>query len=405
MSSPREGLDHSQAQEARAHAALTKTALQRLAVAVVVIVGAFILTVSTSRTDYLSYWSAGKLLRDHADPYSSTRVFALEKAQGYSDIRPLIMRNPPWALFIAAPLGFVGLRIGLFLWTLALMGCVVGSVRLLKLPSRVRAFAYVFAPAVAAIYGGQSAPFVLLGFCLFLRLNRRRPFLAGLSLLLMTLKPHLFLVFWAVLLADCIYRRRFSILAGGAVGLMAGSILALFLDKHVFSHFNGLLHSFLLQHEVFPTISMHFRMLVDPRAFWLLFVPSALATVWGLWYYWRSKHEWQWATHGLLLVLIAILVSPYGWFTDEAVLLPCIGYALANPGKRKYSDWMLLIINTVTLFIVFVLRLSMSSRAYLWTPVTWLAWFLYATYKPERNSTLQTAGTDTPGENSSLTAL
>ena len=51
--------------------------------------------------DYISYWSAGHLLRQHADPYSTPQVLALEQTQGYSKPKPLVMRNPPIALFVA----------------------------------------------------------------------------------------------------------------------------------------------------------------------------------------------------------------------------------------------------------------------------------------------------------------
>lgn len=293
------------------------------------------------------------------------------------------MLNPPWALFLAAPLGFGSVRAALFLWTLLCVGCLYLSAQLLDVPFKERAFAYVFAPAVAAIFMGQSSPFLLLGFSLFLYLHKSHPFLAGTSLLLMAIKPHLFLVFWALLLVDCLYRRRFLILAGGAFALAAGTGFAMCFDPRICRHYLAMLRESTLRSQSYPTLSMLFRTLIDVRAFWLLFVPSAAAILWGVWYYARWRQAWDWKIHGMLVMLVTILTSPYSWLTDEAVLLPAILFTLADPEKRKYSLWILLGINTVVLFIALGEQASLTSHAYMWTPLTWLAWFLYATHKRE----------------------
>jgi hypothetical protein len=331
--------------------------------------------------DYIAYWSAGQQLIHHADPYSAFAVTALEKAHGATGSAPLIMRNPPWATFLAVPLGLVAPLLGLFLWTLAAVGCILASVVLLKTLSKDRPFAFVFAPGIAAILCGQSSPFLLLGFSLFLRFHRSRPFLAGAGLLLMAIKPHLFLVFWAVLLADCIFRRRFLIPLGGATALAAASAFAMVFDPHIWQHYLAMLRSSALDNEFFPTASMQFRLLVDPKAAWLLLVPSALASLWSLWYYARSRRGWDWRTHGMVLMLVAVLFSPYGGFSDEIVLLPAILSALSSPDYRKYSTWALMAINTAALILV-ARHTGLTSTAYLWTPFAWLAWFLYATWKP-----------------------
>lgn len=357
----------------------SKKILPILAAAIIALCGILIFALITTRTDFISYWSAGKLLMHRADPYSPAGAFAVEKAEGFTR-GFMVMLNPPWALFLAAPLGFGGIRVGLFLWTLASVACIVISAFLLEVPPKERAFAFVFAPAVAAVFMGQSSPFALLGFTLFLRFYRSQPLLAGASLLLMAIKPHLFLIFWVVLLADCIYHRRLQLLAGAIAALAAASLFPLLFDAHVWPHYFAMLRGSTLNREVFPTASMLFRMLLDPQAFWLLFVPAGLAALWALWYFASRRQAWDWRVHGLMLMLISVIVSPYSWLTDEAVLMPCILFALAVSQKRKYSAWILLGINTAVLFVVLVRQASLNSHAYVWTPLAWLAWFLYATH-------------------------
>lgn len=93
----------------------TAKALRMLVAVVITLIGILAFTLMTRRTDYIEYWCSGKLLLQRVNPYSPAGIFALEKAQGYSDSRALIMLNPPWTLFLVAPFGFTGLRIGLFL--------------------------------------------------------------------------------------------------------------------------------------------------------------------------------------------------------------------------------------------------------------------------------------------------
>lgn len=358
-----------------------KSILRRLAAAAIVLAGLLFISLTghPASKDYISYWSAGKLLIHHANPYSRPDVLAVERAHGFSETRPLMMRNPPWALFLTAPLGLGSPSIGLFFWTLAAAGCIVAFIRLLKVPPEDRAFVFLFAPTIAVFRIAQTSPFLLLGFSLFLYLHRRRPFLAGASLLFMAIKPHLFLVFWAVLLADSLYRRSLVVFAGLAAALVAATTFAMGFNAHIWQHYFAMLRGSDLDSEFFPTTSMMFRLLIHPQAIWLLFVPSAVGIVWGLWYYIRNRHVWHWGTHGMLLMLVTVLVSPYSWFPDEIVLLPALAFAITFPHRRARSLELLVVINLAAILVLMAGNRSIVSTVYLWTPSAWLVWFLYTT--------------------------
>ncbi len=364
--------------------------LRVLAAAAIAFIGILVITLASrpGSKDYIEYWSSAVLLVHHANPYAAAGIYGLEKAHGFLANRPLIMRNPPWALFLIAPLGFTSVRAGLLLWTLAAAACILASTWLLNMPSRDRALAFVFAPALASICCGQSSPFLLLGFSLFLRFHRERPFLAGASLLLMAIKPHLFFIFWVVLLAECIFRRTWLILAGGASALAVATAFSMLLDPRIWPQYLAMMRSSSLENEFFPTTSMLFRLMIDRNAVWLLFVPSAVAIVWGLWYFARHRQTWDWNTHGMLLMMVTILVSPYEFFSDEIVLLPSILFALSLPLRRRHSTSALFAINGAALLIIMVAGAQLSSPAYVWTPLAWLAWFLYVTRDTEQQNSL-----------------
>jgi len=194
-------------------------ALRWLAIAVLTLIPIAVVAYlgsNTNQNDFVEYWSAGKLFVARANPYSGPMILAIEKSRGFAPSDPLIMLNPPWIMPLVAPLGLLPAFGALLLWIGACAGCIAASVVLLELPVKNRGLAFLFAPVLGSFLMEQSSPFLLLGLSLFLRFQRSRPFLAGASLLLMAMKPHLFLVFWVALAGDCLYRRRFRI--GDACG-------------------------------------------------------------------------------------------------------------------------------------------------------------------------------------------
>lgn len=366
-----------------------------LAVSVIVLIGILVIAVGShpANKDYISYWSAAKLLVQHHDPYSSVAVFALEKAQGLSLPRPLIMRNPPWSLFLVFPLGLGSAWMGWLLWLLASTGCVLIAAVLLDVRVKERHLVFLFAPVLACLVTGQSSAFLVLGFALFLRFHRTHPAVAGASLLLMAIKPHLFLVFWAIILVDCIRRRKLPVLVGLASAIAVASGFAMSIDFRVFQQYFRMAGAADLDQEFVPTLSTLLRIIVNTRADWIQFIPSCLALAWGLWYYHRCRAEWNWGTHGMLIMLVSILTAPYAWLPDEIVLLPCVLFALSLPGKKKYSIPSLVAVNCVIIVMLLFLQIPLTSGAFIWTPAFWLAWFLYATSRSRsRKPPLRTPG-------------
>ena len=92
---------------------------------------------NVSKRDSIAYWAAGRLLLDGQDPYDSNAVLGLETQQGYTDAKPLVLRTPPWSLFLVLPLGlmsafwawlaWVGFSLAAFVFSLHLCWKIYGS--------------------------------------------------------------------------------------------------------------------------------------------------------------------------------------------------------------------------------------------------------------------------------------
>jgi hypothetical protein len=335
---------------------------------------------SAADRDFLAYWAAGQQVAHHANPYDSVEVLRIEHAAGYIGDRPLVMRNPPTALFLAFPLGFVNARTGAILWSLVLIAVLMGSVRLLWImrgrpADRLHLISYMFPPAMACLLAGQAGILLLFGAVVFLYLLPSRPYLAGSGLLLCLMKPHLFLPLGVALLGWMVMRRAHKVAIGFVIALGGALAVAFILDPHAWGDYSQLAKTARIENEFVPVLSTVLRMALDRRAAWLQFIPALFGCLWALHYFWARREHWSWTEHGPLLILVSVMVAPYAWFTDETVLLPAILFGLYRASDARRSLLPFGCIAGVALIEV-VAGVPLNSGFYLWTAPAWLLWYL-----------------------------
>jgi hypothetical protein len=348
-----------------------------------------------SGRDVISFWAAGRQIVHHANPYDADVLAGIERSVGFSDkAQTLIMRNPPSALALAIPLGFFSLRAGALLWSLLLLAAFALSVHLLwvtrgRPANKLHYLGYSFAPALTCILGGQSSLFALLGLVLFLRLYRGSPFVAGLSLWLCALKPHLFLPFGVALLLWIVVSRSYRLLAGATLAIAASSLVATYLDPAVWAQYNQMMHSSGIEREFIPCLGVALRFAIRPQAMVLQYIPAALGCVWAIGFYWRRRAAWNWMNDGALLMLVSILVSPYAWLSDQALLVP----ALLVGVYRATTRVQLGVLASASAFIEIaeMAGKTMHSALYLWFQPLWLAWYLYVSATARSSAICTTA--------------
>jgi hypothetical protein len=359
---------------------------------------------AAGRRDFAEYWASGYQLAHHGNPYDGDAILSLERSVGFPSGTPvLIMWNPPPALLLVFPLGFLGPTTADWLWLLLLIASLAASVRMVwsmhGCPKNlVHCLGYSFAPALVCLLAGQVSIFVLLGLVLFLRLHRSHPFMAGFSLWLCLLKPHLFLLFGIVLLVWAIVTRSYKLLFGTSVALVVSTAIALILDPLVWVQYGRMMNAtstVRMQQELIPCFSIMLRWIISPKTMWLQYLPSALGCIWALAYLRKNQDRWDWIEHGSLLMLVSVLLAPYTWLMDQAILIP----ALLHAGYLTRSRSLVAILALASALIeVGILRGPpvMHSALYLWTAPAWLAWYLYArhdyTTKAHKEASLLAGG-------------
>jgi hypothetical protein len=371
-----------------------RKSLRILAAAFLIAIGVAVLTLATTQStasnrDFISYWAAGQQIAHHGNPYDAGAVLRLERMVGSTEARPLVMRNPPSSLFLALPLGYVSAKTGAVLWSLMLIGALMGSVRMLWImqgrpADHLHLIAYVFPPAMACLLAGQVGILLLLGVVLFLYCIESRPYLAGSALLLCSLKPHLLLPFGVVLLAWMVARRAYQVAAGALIALSLSLASAFILDPHAWSHYAQLAKTAGVENEFIPVISTAFRLIVNRELTWLQFVPALFGCAWAARYFWRHRKHWNWQEHGSVLLLVSVTVAPYAWFTDESVLLPAILFGLYRVSDAGRSLIPFGCIAGIALVEV-VAVVPLASGFYIWTAPAWLLWYVSSIHNPGRS--------------------
>jgi len=330
--------------------------------------------------DFVAYWAAGQQIVHHANPYDRNAVMVMEHGVGLDASGVLMMRNPPWMLPLAYPLGFLGLRVAAIVWSLVLLGSLLLSVHLVRLlhgspANRIHWLALSFTPALICLVMGQTSLFALLGLVLFLYFHRDQPFVAGLSLWFCALKPHLLLPFGAALVAWIVVTSSYKVLAGAATSVAVTSVLAYFIDPVAWRDYSAMMRAPNIDKEFIPCLSDAFRMWVWPEAVWLQYLPAAVCCVWAVVYYWQRRNAWNWTRNSGPLVLVSLLFAPYCFLYDQGLAIP----ALMDAGFATRSRMMLAALALLILLVDIELGgVRIISVFYIWTMPAWVAWYFVA---------------------------
>jgi hypothetical protein len=375
--------DRPAAQEKHDIADVSIALVSGLALALVALfLGVVALTNIAGSRDFVVFWATGQQLVHHANPYDGTAMMRIERSAGFPDKDGvLFMRNLPWNLPLVYPLGFIGARIGALLWSMALLACLLYSVYTLwRLHGRQRNslpwLGASFAPALLCVMMGQTSLFALLGYVLFLDLHRKRPFMAGVSLWLCALKPHLFLPFGVVLLAWVVVSRSYKVLVGAAVAMAACCAAAYCIDPSAWIDYAQMMRSAGIESAPIPCLSVALRSWLFPRTMSLTYLPVAVACVWALGYFWPRRHTWDWMKNGSLLMLVSLVTAPYAWVYDDGLVIPALLQGAYLTRSRKLL--VILSLASVVVETELLCGVKIISFFYLWTAPAWLAWYLCA---------------------------
>lgn len=315
--------------------------------------------------DFLTYWGAGRLFVTGGNPYDGAELLAVQKAAGRPHDYPTSMWYPPWAYSLVGPFGLLDARTAQLVWVVAQFVLIVlatGWAWRLCGGDRDQTWIAWMLAALAPMtwgnaYSGQASGWGMFGLVGFLAAAMRgKPHLAALAALC-SLKPHLFVPFWILLVLDATWRRsgRARLAWGVAAGLTALVVPILIYPNIWTLYRDALAHPSTDGHIPLsawqpPLIGYWIRVWIDPAAFWIQFVPTVLLAIVTPIYWWNRRNTWDWRAEFPRVLFAGMLAAPYGaWDYDLVVLLiPMMAAAvrLARPENARFvpravAGWLL----------------------------------------------------------------
>ena len=306
------------------------------------------------------------------------------------------MRNPPWIAPIIAPLGFFTFAVAQRLWLIGGLLATLISLKWLWELYRVAGQSglvtslaiAVFSPIAVAIAVGQISPLILLGIAGFLRLEKKgRLGLAGAFLVLVALKPHLVFLLWVALLLRSIYNRSASILGMFALPIAIASFIAVGFDRSIFREYFHLVTREGVLRELTPTLGGVLRLSLHACVLQLL--PAMIALGWFLFYAPKRirQSQWRWDEQTPMLLLVSLLTTPYAWFFDQVLLLPCIFQSIGRLSNMRHRRVTYTIAGFYVVANAVVVALILFHRTgfwYTWTVPFWFTMFIVVWLQQER---------------------
>lgn len=294
--------------------------------------------------DFIEYWAAGRLNSTGDNPYAADELLVLQLQEGWDEVAPLMMWNPPPVLTLIMPFGLLNYGIARLLWlfiNLALvMTCAEVLWRFYAGEPKHRIWGLLaslaFYPTLSVLHIGQIGIWVLVGVVAFtILMHQNRWGAAGAFLILLTLKPHVAYLVWAALGLWWLRRRAWGLVGGFALALLITWLVPVLVNPQVTSQYIEAVRNAPPLYWKTATIGFLLRQWFGWEKEWLQFIPSLAGLGWLLWYWSQRAATWEWKREMPLLLLVSTTTMSFGWPFDLVILLPVVVqimvWALADP--------------------------------------------------------------------------
>lgn len=317
-------------------------------------------------------------------------MLAEEKAVGWLPKEPRMMWIPPYIMTFVFPLAQIKYELARRLWILSILiflilGCdIVWSEYGGQSSKRpyIWLISTIFVPSLFMFMYGQFGSIILLGLVCFASFEKRgRDIAAGAFLPLISLKPHLVLLFWFALIVWLNDQKRWKIIIGAVISFAVSAALPTIWNPHVWQQYLTAMGNEPVTEWITPTLGAILRLALGWSHFYLQFLPFIAAVLWFAYYWRRQKKYWRWEEAYPWLIFVSLIFCPYCWIHDFVLLLIPVIARFATDERRQISNniigralLFLLLINIVLLKLPINHTLGMSTHVWFVTAI--LIWYL-----------------------------
>lgn len=338
--------------------------------------------------DFSDFWAAAKLMSKN--PYSHALVAALEKAHGLPPSSPwLVIKNPPWAILFVLPFGLFEYRTALALWnTLSIIILVICSRVVWNLITTEESMAplllpLLFGPTAVLVMLGQWTILVLAGVTLFLwAVEKNRDWIAGAALMLVLGKFHIALLFLLAVALWSFHEKRKAILLSATLTTGLASLTSLAINPHIFSQF--LAHGLDATRQTSPFSNLGGILYAISGVQLLALLPQVAGVLWLLFYWFRNRSEWNWSSHGMLVLTVSLTCCYYSYPYDEIILLPALVIAFVTGNRNRFITLFVAANIGYALYIFNIAgKFGFNYMFLWWTATAWLITYLASRPNPQ----------------------
>ncbi len=335
------------------------------------------------------YLASSYALREQMNPWDAEVLTFIAHSLGYypETARVLGLWTPPMVQLLYLPLTYLPFEIVLKVlvsMTVALIALLVmltrGEWQYLS-SNQALVLTFLFPPFLALLFWQQITIWCLLGFVLFVVLERKRlDFGAGLALVATAFKPHVSLLAMIFIAYRIVKTRRWAILYGGVagMGMTLGGITLIY---------PGWIQDYLLSWQQPPlqyqasTLFRWIHVMFFPNQAWTQFLGLVAGLFLMPWLV-RFFSNMSWPTNLFFVLAISLVVAPYGWHYDQIMLWPLYMWVLdrlkAMKGIDGRASRVLIGFFIIVYYVQFFTTLGNDSLDMFWFPIVITALAFYA---------------------------
>ncbi len=274
--------------------------------------------------DLQAYWSSAYLFAQGEDFSDPIRLGEIERSlTTHAGSETLYSWFSPTGNVVLLPFTLLPFTRAVSYWLVINIIILFGSALLLwgdtdrKWIPLVAAFS--FSMSVYSLVFGQINFMEVLGLALFLSLFRAdRPYLAGASLVLTTIKPHLVILTLPILLLDLLRKKEWKVLAGFLAAMLLCMLVLFAIYPAWVQSFAGVVTSGMGNVRETPTLTGLLVILGQytiGKGIWIIALLAGIS--WWL----KSGKNWDRRRFIDISLAAGLIVAPVGWSYDQIMLL------------------------------------------------------------------------------------
>jgi len=239
---------------------------------------------------------------------------------------------------------------------------------------------FSFALTLISLIFGQISSLEVLGLALFLMLSKsRKPYLAGASLVLTTVKPHLVIITLPILFLDMLRKKEWKTLTGFLIALgFCFIVLFAFYPPWLQSFWTVFTSGMRTVRET-PTINGILVLLGEYTIGKLIWLVVLLA---GIVWWWLWGQNWDRHIFIDISVTVGLIVSPIGWSYDQVMLifpiLTLLAWVVTDKLPKQASRIVVAVLIIGNIAAFYLRTFTPSDVWFFWVPMVVLGLYLFA---------------------------